>query len=179
MNKFLRILGCFFIIFSIYLSWQRVDPSRVSFDIDTTLYQGNSKEKSKYPTSIVIENVGIRLPIIPTQIENKKWQVTDRGVSYLVSTPVPGDAGNSVLYGHNWNNLLGPLTKVVPGEKLRISFSDGSQREFLVEYTTVVTPDKTYVLGNTNDHRLTLYTCTGFLDRKRFVVTASPIDIAI
>ena len=43
----------------------------------------------------------------------------------------------------------------------------------MIEYTQVVTPDQTHILAPSDDRRVTLYTCTGFLDRKRFVVTAT------
>ena len=54
--------------------------------------------------------------------------------------------------------------------------SNGEERNFLVEYTSVVDPNQTYILSQTKDKGITLYTCTGFLDTKRFVVTATLIN---
>ena len=59
-----------------------------------------------------------------------------------------------------------------PGDRIEIAFSDGSIREFVVAYTTTVNPGQVEILKDSEDSRLTLYTCTGFLDSKRFVVTA-------
>jgi sortase (surface protein transpeptidase) len=52
--------------------------------------------------------------------------------------------------------------------------NDGVKKEFKVEYTATVDPSQTYIIDNTKDTRITLYTCTGFLDSKRFVVVAFP-----
>lgn len=108
----------------------------------------------------------------PAQIENNKWEATTKGVSYLVTSPVPGNAGNSIIYGHNWGNLLGSLSKIKPGQKIEIVLDDNEKRTFIVEHTSIIGPDQTSVLEDTSDRRITLYTCTGFLDSKRFVVTA-------
>jgi len=67
---------------------------------------------------------------------------------------------------------LGKLPKVKPGQEITIVFTDGSSKIFTIEYTSVVTPDQTHILNPTADSRITLYTCTGLFDNKRFVVTA-------
>lgn len=85
---------------------------------------------------------------------------------------MPGEPGNSILYGHNWTSLFGNLPKTKPGERVDIGFSDGSMQQFIVEYTSIVSPDEIEIIEQTEDTRITLYTCTGFLDSKRFVVVA-------
>ena len=94
------------------------------------------------------------------------------GLSYLSSSPIPGEWGNSILYGHNWPNLFGPLKKIQKGDPVEVELSSGQTRTFEVVMTDTVTPNQTHILSKTDDVRLTLYTCTGFLDRNRFVVTA-------
>lgn len=80
------------------------------------------------------------------------------------------------MYGHNWTSILGNLPKVKTGDVITVTMHDGKKKDFRIEYTAVVTPDQDYIIDNTNDVRLTLYTCTGFLDSKRFVVVAKPIS---
>ena len=89
--------------------------------------------------------------------------------------PNPWEFGNSILYSHNWSSLLGPLTKAKPGQKIIITFDNGRKEKFVVEHTQEVGPDNTEILSQTEDSRLTLHTCSGFLDTKRFFVTAFPV----
>lgn len=125
------------------------------------------------PIGLVIKSVGIELPILPARIQRGGvWESTPRGVSYLSSSPLPGESGNSILYGHNWPNLLGSLPQVKPGSSIEIVFADGSRKKFVITFTSLVTPDQSHILAPTADSRITLYTCAGFLDSRRFVVTA-------
>ena len=112
------------------------------------------------------------LEIIPSKITNNTWEATSQGVSHLSSSPIPGEKGNSILYGHNWTNLLGNLTKIKPGAEINIILKNREKKIFIVEYVSIVGPNDTQILADTDDTRITLYTCTGFLDSKRFVVTA-------
>ena len=124
------------------------------------------------PQEIVIRDLNIYLPIYPAEIKNNSWESTTEGVSYLSSSPLPGNTGNSIIYGHNWESLLGRLTKIKPGQEIQILYADKTAKTFVVEYTQVTTSDQTHILSQTKDKRLTIYTCTGFLDFKRFVAVA-------
>jgi len=121
------------------------------------------------PIRFQIPSVGIDLPVVPVQLSNNIFPTTDKGISYLVSSPIPGETGNSVFYGHNWTSLMGNLVNVHPGEPIIITFSNHTEKKFVIAYTITVTPDETHILKDTADHRITVYTCTGFLDSKRFV----------
>jgi LPXTG-site transpeptidase (sortase) family protein len=165
--------GIFLIIFGSFLLWQRNDPGRLSFRLNERLVSAQKTSDANVPVSISIPSLHISLPVYPATIEKGKWQDTKNGVSYLTSSSVPGSTGNSILYGHNWPSLLGNLTKIKPGDKIFLTLSEKGMQVYTVKYITVVTPDQTHILDTTSDSRLTLYTCTGFLDSKRFVVTAT------
>lgn len=169
-SRFLLILGIFCLIFAAFLIWQRNNPNRLSFAINHVNYESTSGKNN--PSKLIIKDFELELPIYPASLDGGKWQATTQGVSYLTSSAVPGDIGNSILYGHNWPNLLGKLPRVKPGQEITIVFTDGSSKNFNIEYTSVVTPDQTHILNPTADRRITLYTCTGLFDNKRFVVTA-------
>lgn len=124
---------------------------------------------------LAIPELSIDIPVVPTHLNGTKWEYTAKGVAYLASTPLPGQFGNSVFYGHNWPNLLARLPQAKPGQQIITTFADGTHRTFLINTTAVVTPDHIEILNPTTDIRLTLFTCTGFLDRERFVVTAIPM----
>ena len=171
LSRAFYLLGAMLIFAAAYLTWQRFTPTRLSF---ATRSVGDrlTVPTEFSPVRLRITRLKIDLPVIPTALENGKWTATDRGASYLVSTPLPGGIGNSVLYGHNWPNLLGRIVRIKPGDLIEIQLSDGTTRNFRVKYTATVTPDQTHILAPSDDKRITLYTCIGFLDSKRFVVTA-------
>ncbi len=175
MRVFPRVLICFGIFclaFAGFLYWQRTTPKRLQFDIKKIESSSNPSSTNVEPRGLIIRDLDIESDIYPASIKNGKWQATSKGVSYLSSTPVPGETGNSVIYGHNWKSILGNLVKARPGQTIEVLYSDGSRKEFEVKFTQVVTPDQIQILDQTKDMRITLYTCTGFLDSKRFVVTA-------
>lgn len=168
----LIILGLVSMILSGTLLWQRNSPSRLAFALEET--QTVPYLHLNPPKTFVIRDLGIDLPVYSATINNGKWKASPDGVSYLSSSPLPGDRGNSIIYGHNWESILGKLTKAQPGQEIEITFEDGTTKTFVIEYTSVVTPDQTHILNPTDDYRITVYTCIGFLDTKRFVVVAFP-----
>ncbi|MBI2621982.1 MAG: sortase [Candidatus Levybacteria bacterium] len=167
--KALILLGFLFLFFGFYLVTQRYSPKTLEFK---NLEVKNSIQADVRPVRIAIPSLGIEVPIYPSSINNGKWESTTKGVSYLSSSPVPGETGNSILYGHNFSTLLGSLPKIKPGEKIEITLSSGEKKVFTVRYTSIVDPTQTHILNQTEDSRITIYTCTGFLDSKRFVATA-------
>ena len=115
---------------------------------------------------------------INTQITSVKdsWAYPDDKVVFLKNTPLPGNKGNSVIYGHNFKGLFGELNKVMVGDLVEITLSDGTKRSFKVTQKYTVTPDQTHILSQTKDTRLTLFTCAGFLDSKRLVVLGKLVN---
>ena len=155
-----------FFFFGTFLVWQRTTP------VKKVIAQAQNTSVSTFPVEIKIPKAGIDLPIFGSAIVHGSWQTTTYGVSYLTTSPLPGEVGNSVMYGHNWRSLLGPMKVVKPGDEIDVILADRSIRKFIVYFVSVVTPDETHIYKNTTDNRLTLYTCTGLLDSRRLVVTA-------
>ncbi len=124
------------------------------------------------PAQILISSTGIDLPVFLARVENDYWQISAEGASYLLGSGIPGRPGNVVIYGHNKNNLLGPIRWLEKGAEIKIT--NQKQEVFvyqLIEAKTV-SPDSIEVLSPTEEAILTLYTCTGFLDQERHVVRA-------
>lgn len=168
--KLFALIGILFIINAIFLIKERnsaVSANNVVIDQNSETTQ---------PITISIESLGLSLPISPAKPHNGKWPAEKDSVSYWVESPLPGEAGNSVIYGHNFPNLFGKLKNIKPNSIVTINFNNGDQRHFKVVQTITITPDQTHILEPTTDSRLTIYTCTGFLDSKRFVVIATPAD---
>lgn len=178
-NKLAHLLISFGLICFIVtglLLWQRNNPNRLAFEIGNLHANASSNQTSNNPTELVIGNLNIDLPIVPAQINNGKWEATTKGVSYLKSSALPGETGNSIIYGHNWSNLLGRLVEAKPNQQIIVRYDNGLVRYFKIKSTQVVSPSNTSILAASDDQRLTVYTCTGLFDSKRFVVVATLED---
>ncbi len=160
------LLSLVFFILFLGLSYEHNSPKHFVFAaIDT-------KDSSSYPTGIVIPSAHIWLPVFLTNVENHTWKTSNSGVSFLSNGIKPGDHGNAVFYGHNWPNLLGNLKLVTPGDTIQIISNTGVIQDFTVSTVQQVSPLDISVLKQTEDKRITVYTCIGFLDSRRLVVVA-------
>lgn len=171
LSRLFILIGILCYVIGIYNIWLIQSPTRLSFNKYSYAKEPSKKELLN-PKRIIIESLGIDLPIIPSRIHDDNWETTDQGASYLVSSPIPGEIGNSIVYAHNWTSLFGNLTSILPGDLVKVEFDDGSIREFEVKSTSTVSPETYSILAPTADKRITLYTCTGFLDSERFVAVA-------
>lgn len=166
-------LSIFFFALSGFWIFQRFNPSALSFS-ETPVRQSFDGKVTSRAISLSIPSAGIaHLPIFGGKIENNKWPMRSDGLVRLTTSPEPGEIGNSIIYGHNWKNIFGNLLNVKPGQIVEIQYLDGKSKKFEVSFTQTVSPEQTQILNNTSDERITLYTCTGFLDSKRFVVVAN------
>lgn len=171
--SFLKILGLSLILFGIALFIQRNSPYRISFNNYAPPLEKMCVNRPFTPTIIRIPSLKKVLPIIPATVQNNTWDTTDRGVSHLVTSRIPGEVGNSILYGHNWESLLGGLQNIKTGTDIEIEFNDGTKRVFTVQTSAHVSPNQTDILKQSHDKRITLYTCSGWFDSQRFVVVAT------
>jgi len=170
-GKLLIAVGLVILLFSAYFFYQRYNPLRLSFSISDYRAQGIT-DSASMPVEIIIPAIKLDLPVIPARLVKNSWETTDKGVSYLTSSPIPGNKGNSILYGHDWSNILGPITKLKTGQVIEVRFVAGAVRKFAINTISLVSPDQASILAPSADARITLYTCAGFWDSKRFVVTA-------
>ena len=106
-SKSLILLGLVFVLFGSYLTWHVVNPYKLSFTTPPQSFA--SEDRNNSPLTLTIQKFDLTLAIYPALINGKKWDSTTKGVSYLASSPLPGNRGNSVLYGHNYANILGKL----------------------------------------------------------------------
>ncbi|HSX10009.1 MAG TPA: sortase [Candidatus Saccharimonadales bacterium] len=173
-----KVLSWFLIIQSLslltvgaYQLYLHETPSLLSFS-NYSYAQPQDKVNQMAPSKISIPSLGINLPIYKATIVNNIWQTTDYGASYLATSPLPGNKGNSIIYGHNWTSLFGPLQNAKVGQEVIVTYPNGTKKTFVIEYTSVVSPDQSTILAPSNDQRLTLYTCTGLFDSQRFVAVA-------
>ncbi|OGK49655.1 hypothetical protein A3A55_02715 [Candidatus Roizmanbacteria bacterium RIFCSPLOWO2_01_FULL_40_14] len=171
-SSLLVLIGVASLLYGSYLAYVRYTPGKLAFASYPSEFIVEYPVKQATPTQLRIPGIEVNLPVVPSTITSNRWETSNTGISYLALSPIPGEKGNSILYGHNWASILGKLPKINPGEIIQISFSDNTTKTFIVEYTHTVNPDEVEVIEQTEDIRITLYTCIGFLDSKRFVVVA-------
>ncbi|KKQ25637.1 MAG: Peptidase C60 sortase A and B [Candidatus Woesebacteria bacterium GW2011_GWA1_37_8] len=168
---FLILAGVFFLLVAAFVK----NYSEKVLSFSTPDGGEEAVSKAAKVKEIYIESLNIKLPITESKIENGIWQVSQDGASHLDISANPGEGGNIVLYGHNKANLFGRLTRIKIGQVVELKDEFGITHKYSVESTTTVTPDQIdYVLPK-NTETLTFYTCVGFMDSKRFIVTAKPI----
>lgn len=160
-------IGICILFYAGYLVFERTNPSALSFATPPASYKPTGHHG--IPMRIDINHVHIHLPLYPSTVRNNVWETTTLGASFLTTTPLPGDRGNSIIYAHNWTSLFGNLVSVHPGDKVEITYKNTPKKIFTIVYTDTVTPENVQILSSSQDNRITMYTCTGFFDMKRFV----------
>lgn len=128
------------------------------------------------PTRIFIPKIAKNLNIESGQVINNRWTISPTGVSYLTDSSLPGTNGNSIMYGHNLKNILGDLPNLQNGDFLYVVLNNGQFVKYSVFEKKQITPYQVEILKQTPDSRLTIYTCSGFLDSARFVVVAKKVE---
>lgn len=127
-----------------------------------------------FPTPIYIEIAArnIALPVIPATKTGDTWDVSSKNVSAIApSSPEHG----WILYGHNWPSLLGPLQRAEVGESVTIVFANDQQKQYVIDGISQVNPNQDTVLHQVPADHALLYTCTGFFDRERLIVSLAEV----
>lgn len=128
----------------------------------------------RLPVNVYIKDLNLFLPIYTTKLENGDWPTINKGVAFLQDSSLPGQPGNSVFYGHNWPNLLGPLTKAKIGQEIDLQLANKEILRFVITKTELITPTSLFAFTETNEAQLIIYTCTDFFDQNRLIVFALP-----
>ena len=139
------------------------------------LNQEQTDKEAPKPARIYIPKLEKTLEVSDGFIKDNRWTVSQTGVSYLINSGRLGEPGNVVLYGHNTKDVLGRLWMVQVGDIAEVTDSEGNTFKFEIFERKEVKPNTVEILESTEDSRLTIYTCSGFLDTARFVVIAKHI----
>lgn len=141
---------------------------------ETTALKEQQPNLSASPTHIFIENqINVNVESFHLA-EGKEWVVSDTQATYLADSARPGQAGNIILYGHNKRSIFGNLRNLKGGEEIVLTTEDGVEHRYKVILIKEVSPSNTTFLLPTRQETLTVYTCTGFFDTRRFIVRAVP-----
>lgn len=93
---------------------------------------------------------------------------------YGIGSGIPGESGNVVIFAHAREGLFLPLKEIKTGDLVYL-LTSGSYLSYKVKNIKEVLPNQTEVISPTLNQTLTLYTCSGFLDKERLIVIAEPI----
>jgi LPXTG-site transpeptidase (sortase) family protein len=169
-TKILATLGIVFLILSAYFVWQRFSPANLAFKTDLRHLTLSKRINQSEPVRLIIPFIDVDLPIYSVTVNVNEWPTTTRGVLYVSGSAIPGQTGNAIFYGHNFQSIFGNLPKIKTGMKINVIMNNGLIHTFTVSYTQIVRPNQIEILSQTSDKRITLYTCIGWFDEKRFVV---------
>jgi LPXTG-site transpeptidase (sortase) family protein len=138
---------------------------------------------------ITIKSVGIEDIIITPNVESTEEEVYDqylkRGVAHFRGTPLPGDGGNSFVYGHSSvesffsrhqnlpETIFTRLEDIDVGDEVYIN-RDNEEIEYIVRKKKIVEADDFSILNTQGDKEtVTLMTCWPLgIGTKRLVVVA-------
>lgn len=130
------------------------------------------------PNRLVIPDMLLNAPIFDGTVATQ-YRTLSRGIWRYPRTSQPGQQGNTVLIGHrftytNPRGVFYNLDKVKLGSVIGVYWG-GKLYRYNVSNITVVPPTDLSVQSQTNDTRLTIYTCTPLWHPvNRLVVVATP-----
>ena len=126
------------------------------------------------PVRIVISSLNIDIPVKEAKIINGYWEVFPDTAGFGLGSAYPEEVGNTVIFAHARQGLFAPLKDIKTGVNITV-FSQNQWFSYTVTQIKEVLPSQTEVIAATSDSTLTLYTCSGYADSKRLIITAKRI----
>lgn len=142
--------------------------------VEVTGFANFEVEENKLPKRIIIPTLSIDLPVRKSEIKGGYWEVFSDSAGWGDGSGLPGETGNQVIFAHARAGLFLPLRKIEEGTSIYVLTQSGWYNYEVVQIKEVF-PNETEVIESTDDERLTLYTCSGFVDTKRLIVTAKAV----
>lgn len=123
-----------------------------------------------------IPALGLHVPIL----NNYDPDSLRRGVGRIRGTAVPGGLGNFAVAGHR-DTYFRPLRRIAKGMTMHVVTPEGAF-DYVVDATSIVTPEDVNVLDIGDRPEMTLITCYPFdfigAAPKRFIVRAHLVSVA-
>lgn len=137
--------------------------------------------------SLIVDKLALKVPIILNVSgtdETIYLKAVEAGVAHYANTALPGEIGNSVIFGHSTFFLLAPgqyktvflkLRRLKPGDQFQIK-RDSATFDYRVFRSEIVEPTDLAILKQGTDEQVTLITCwpPGTV-AKRYIVQANRI----
>lgn len=165
----LVVLGLILIFgLSIYRISQEV---RLSFNTEPAV---TIEHKNPPPINVYLPRFKTSVDVTLARIFKGVWSIDEQNANYLVSSASPGNEGNIIIYGHNSHEVFGPLRWSNVGDEIVVTNSESKEFTYIVSHIEETTPDDIEWVSAKDTETLTLYTCSGFLNKKRHIVVAYP-----
>src|SRR3989344_1565807 len=145
------------------------EPIKPSGDVTIGVYR-----EELAPVGVKIPDLAIDLVVRPAKVLEGRWEVYPDVASFGIGSALPGYPGNQVIFAHARPGLFLPLKKAKVGMRVNVVTRD-QELSYLVTEIKEVFPSQVEVIKPTEDETLTLYTCSGFNDSKRLIVSAKRI----
>ncbi len=111
-------------------------------------------------------------------VQGDDWEQLKQGIGQYVASGRPGKPGNVVLSGHNdiYGEPFRYLDRLKPGDEIVIS-TERQTYTYVVNEVQVVDPTDVWVMGPTDEARVTLISCYPYrVNTRRIVVFAELAD---
>lgn len=136
----------------------------------------DSDQNPRKPMSITLNGLTNEIPIKTGHFDKGEWELSKNEALYLESSGLPGKKGNIVIYGHNSKQVFSTLFDQKVGGIISLKSDKGEVFFYRVEQIQNVFPTDVSILSQqTEDQKLTLFTCTGLFDSMRLVITAKRV----
>lgn len=176
-----KLIGLVFVVLALIVlmfPYSKLSPKPVEKPAEKNPIVINSKlleakPENNIPVRILIPKSDIDLKVTPSQIVNGYWELSETTASYGLGSGTPGTKSNTVIFAHAREGLFYNLKDVKKDDVIYV-FTKNSWYRYKVNKITAVYPNQTEVIQPTKNEVLTLYTCTGYNDEKRLIVTAVP-----
>lgn len=131
-------------------------------------------DKPNPPQRIIIPAVSIDLPVLTSPVIQGYWKVYPDKAGFGDGSSFPGLKGNTVIFAHARIGLFLGLKNVKLNDTVYV-LTKNEWMSYKVRDIKTVFPDNLNVIAPTPDETLTLFTCSGFADSTRLIVTAKRI----
>jgi LPXTG-site transpeptidase (sortase) family protein len=182
MPIFKKIFPIFVIFFGIFLmsifagyAWAKELSLQMDQQIVDSYAQQSPINRAAKPTHISIKWF-VDVDIDDSVIHDGDWTISEKTASHLTESANPGEKGNIIIYGHNTRQILGNIRALTGKELIRVQTADGVEHHYKIISLQEVDDKQINFLKQTDEEILTLYTCSGFWDKQRFVVQAVPVE---
>ena len=132
--------------------------------------QSPRKIVSGKPVRIVIESIGVDLPVSDGiyNSANGEWTIGNHKAYYATPTPLVNDyRGTTLIYGHNNRTAFRKLHNLSPSAQLTVYADSGSVFHYKLISSTAVTPTDTSLLAYGGKPQVILQTCSGNWNEQR------------
>jgi LPXTG-site transpeptidase (sortase) family protein len=163
---FLRLLVLYVLLCSLW-AFPYVQKAYVNKGIQASgVVQGETMVTGS-PKKIAIPRLSVDLQVEDGDYTKEVWTSSANKALFAKVSALPNNTtGNTVIYGHNTNNVFYPTQRLINGD-LALVYTDNGVFVYRFINSELVDPTNTSVFMYQGKSRLTLITCHGLANEKR------------